>query len=122
MPAYGRLSVLTCFYQLTPMNEAQALQARRMPNWQPGEIKIVDMTFVIDDPKLSSLESIKCIKTLAASLDEAVKRAKRKYGPGHLNAWGAHSLPLDRWLLGGGCLVRSKHDKSHAQDLYWMGY
>jgi len=104
------------------MNESQALQARKMPNWQPGEIKLVHMTFVIDDPKLSSLESIKCIKTLAASLDEAVKRAERKYGPGHLNAWGAHFLPLDCWLLGGGCLMRSKHDKAHAQDLHWMGY
>jgi len=104
------------------MNEAQALQARRMPNWQPGEIKLVDMTFVIDDPNLSSLESIKCVKTLAASLDEAVKRAKRKYGPGHLNAWGARALPLNGWLLGGGLLMRSKHDKAHAQDLRRMGY
>ena len=93
-----------------------------MPKWQSGEIKLVHLTYVIDDPKLSSLESIKCIKTFAASLDEAVKRARRKYGPGHLNAWGAHALPLDRFLLGGGCLVRSKHDKSHAQDLYLMGF
>ena len=104
------------------MNEAQTLQQNKFPNWGPDEVRIVSLTYVIDNPELSSIESIKCCKTLAASLDEAVKRARRKYGPGHLNAWGCHCLPLDGWLLGGGELMPGKQDKSHREDLHLMGY
>lgn len=104
------------------MNEAQTLQQNKFPDWKPDEVRIVSLTYVVDDPGLSSIESIKCCKTLAASLDEAVKRAKRKYGPGHLNAWGTHRLPLSGWLLGGGELIPGKHDKDHAEDLHRMGY
>ena len=104
------------------MNEAQTLQQMKFPNWESDEVRIVSLTYVMDDPELSSVESIKCCKTLAASLDEAVKRARRKYGPGHLNAWGCHGLPLDRWLLGGGEFMPGKQDKNHQEDLRLMGY
>ena len=105
------------------MNEAQTLQQKKFPNWKPDEVNVVSLTYVIADPGLSSLESIKCCKTLATSLDEAVKRARRKYGPGHLNAWGLSSLPEEGWLhLGGGELLRGKHDKHHKEDLRRMGH
>lgn len=104
------------------MNEAQALQVSRMPEWMPDEVRVVSMTYVIDDPQLSSINSIKCVKTLAASLDEAVKRCEAEYGPGHLNAWSAGILPLDGWRIGGGQLLAGKHDKNHSQDLFRMGY
>jgi len=104
------------------MNEAQTLQQNKFPDWKPDEVRIVSLTYVIDATGLSSIEKIKCCKTLAASLDEAVKRARRKYGPGHLNAWGCHGLPLDRWLLGGGELLPGKQDKNHREDLRLMGY
>ena len=104
------------------MNEAQTLQASRMPDWMPNEVKVVYMTYVIDDPQLSSIDSIKCVKTLAASLDEAVKRCETEYGSGHLNAWSAARLPLNSWTVGGGHLLASKHDKNHLKDLYRMGY
>ena len=104
------------------MNEAQTLQQMKFPDWKTDEARIVDLTYVMDAPGLSSIESIKCCKTIAASLDEAVKRARRKYGPGHLNAWGTHSLPLTRWLLGGGELMSGKRDKHHREDLRRMGY
>ena len=104
------------------MNEAQTLQQNKFPNWRPDEVRIVSLTYVIDDPGLSSIASIKNCRTLAASLDEAVKRARRKYGPGHLNAWGCHGLPLSGWLLGGGELMRGKHDKDHRENLHRMGY
>ena len=104
------------------MNEAQTLQQNKFPKWKPDEVRIVSLTYVVDDPGLSSIESIKCCKTLAASLDEAVKRARDKYGPGSLNAWGTHRLPLSGWLLGGGELLPGKHDKDHAEDLHRMGY
>ena len=104
------------------MNEAQTLQQNAFPDWNPDEVKIIFMTYVIDDPDLSSIEKIKGCKTLATSLDEAVKRARRKYGPGHLNAWGGHLLPLTGRLLGGGMLLRGKHDKHHKEDLRRMGY
>jgi hypothetical protein len=104
------------------MNEAQTLQQNKFPDWGPDEVRIVSLTYVIDDPGLSSIASIKNCRTLAASLDEAVKRARRKYGPGYLNAWGCHGLPLDGWLLGGGELMRGKHDKDHRENLRLMGY
>ncbi len=104
------------------MNETQTLQQIKFPEWGPDEVRIVSLTYVIDDPGLTSIQAIKCCKTLAASLDEAVKRARRKYGPGHLNAWGCHGLPLDGWLLGGGELMRGKHDKHHRENLRRMGY
>ncbi len=104
------------------MNEAQTLQQKVFPDWRPDEVRIVYVTYVIDNPDLSSTESIKICKTLATSLDEAVKRARRKYGPGHLNAWGCHGLPLTGWLLGGGMLLRGKHDKHHKENLRRMGY
>ena len=104
------------------MNEAQTLQQMKFPDWKPDEVRIVSLTYVMDDPGLSSVESIKCCKTLAASLDEAVKRARRKYGPGHLNAWGCHGLPLDRWILCGGQFMPGKQDKNHQEDLRLTGY
>jgi hypothetical protein len=103
------------------MNEAQTLQQMKFPNWEPAEVRIVSLTYVLDDPGLTAIKSIKGCKTLAASLDEAVKRARRKYGPGHLNAWGVHCLPLSGWLLGGGIWMRGKHDKNHKEDLRRMG-
>ena len=105
------------------MNEAQTLQQKKLPNWKPNEVNVVSLTYVIDDSRLTSIERIKCCKTLATSLDEAVKRARRKYGPGHLNAWGLSSLPEEGWLhLGGGELLRGKHDKHHKEDLRRMGH
>ena len=76
------------------MNEAQTLQQMKFPEWKPDEVRIVSLTYIVGAPGLSNIESIKCCKTLAASLDEAVKRARRKYGPGHLNAWGNILYPL----------------------------
>tara|TARA_B100001094_G_scaffold117303_1_gene113148 strand:- start:176 stop:748 length:573 start_codon:yes stop_codon:yes gene_type:complete len=100
-------------------NEAQALQARVFPNWKPDEVRIVSLTYVVDD-SVRYDRKIECCKTLAASLDEAVERAKDKYGPGHLNAWGTHRLPLTGWLLGGGELIPGRHDKDHEEDLFRM--
>lgn len=103
------------------MNEAQTLQKMKMPDWQSDEVRIVYLTYVMSAPGLTSVQSIKVCKTLATSLDEAVKRAKRKYGSGDINAWGVHCLPLDGWLLGGGIWMRGKHDKNHKEDLRRMG-
>ena len=61
--------------------------------------------YVLDDPELSTLQSIKCCRTLAASLDEALQRAEKHYGPGSLNGWGVRTLPTDSVLYGGvSCL------------------
>jgi len=103
------------------MNEAQTLQANATPSWKPDEVRIVSLTYVVDD-SMRHYRKIEHCKTLAASLDEAVERARDKYGPGSLNAWGTHRLPLSGWLLGGGDLIPGKHDENHAEDLRRMGY
>tara|TARA_R110002020_G_scaffold274645_1_gene489798 strand:- start:168 stop:479 length:312 start_codon:yes stop_codon:yes gene_type:complete len=103
------------------MNEAQTLQQNKFPNWGPDEVRIVSLTYVVDDSK-RYFKKIECCKTLAASLNEAVERARDKYGPGSLNAWGTHRLPLSGWLLGGGEWLPSKHDEDHAEDLFRMGH
>jgi hypothetical protein len=102
------------------MNEAQTLQQNKFPNWKPDEVRIVSLTYVVDASK-RYFSKIEICKTLAASLDEAVERAREHYGPGSLNAWGTHRLPLDGWLLGGGQLLPGKHDKNHEEDLHRMG-
>nr|BAR22613.1 hypothetical protein [uncultured Mediterranean phage uvMED]BAR22901.1 hypothetical protein [uncultured Mediterranean phage uvMED] len=93
------------------MNEAKTLQAMAMPSWQPNEVRLVHLTFV------SNAEGIQRCQTLAASLDEAVKRARRHYGPGDLNAWGTRKLPIDGGLVGGGKLLRGKRDVDHTDSL-----
>lgn len=105
------------------MNEAQTLQQKKFPNWKPDEVNVVSLTYVIDDSRLTSIERIKCCKTLATSLDEAVKRARRTYGPGHLNAWGLIPFPEKGWIrIGGGELLHSKHDKHYKEELSHMGH
>ena len=103
------------------MNEAQTLQQNKFPNWGPDEVRIVSLTYVVDDSK-RYYRKIEYCKTLAASLNEAVERARDKYGPGSLNAWGTHRLPISGWLLGGGELLPGKHDTDHVEDLRRMGY
>ena len=93
------------------MNEAQTLQAKAMPSWQPNEVRLVHLTFISD------AEGAQRCQTLAASLDEAVKRAKRHYGPGALNSWGTRKLPIEGGLVGGGKLLRGKRDIDHTDDL-----
>lgn len=93
------------------MNEAKTLQAKAKPLWQPNEVRLVHLTFVSD------AEGIQRCQTLAASLDEAVKRARRHYGPGRLNSWGTRNLPIEGWLIGGGKLLRGKRDIDHPDDL-----
>ena len=93
------------------MNEAQTLQAKVMPSWQPNEVRLVHLTFISD------AEGTKRCQTLAASLNEAVKRARRHYGPGTLNSWGTRKLPIEGWLIGGGKLLRGKRDIDHTDDL-----
>lgn len=99
------------------MNEAQTLQAQVMASWKAQEVRLVSLTYVVDDPGLSAIQSIKRCQTLAASLDEAVKRARRKYGPGHLNSWGTRRLSIEGVLIGGGELLRGKRDIDHPDDL-----
>ena len=99
------------------MNEAQKLQRMARPDWKPGEVRLVSLTYVLDDPGLSTLQAIKCCQTLAASLDEAVQRAEKHYGPGSLNGWGVQTLPTDSVLYGGGELLRGKRDFDY-QDAF----
>ena len=101
------------------MNEAQMLQAKVKPDWKPDEVQLVSMTYVLHDRDyLPSYEQIRCCQTLATSLDEAVKRAEKYYGPGHLNAWGAGPLIFgDRHKYGGGELLVSEWDADYAEGL-----
>lgn len=93
------------------MNKAQTLQAKGMPSWQPNEVRLVYLTFISD------AEGTKRCQTLAASLDEAVKRAMRHYGPGEINSWGTRKLPITGGLVGGGKLLRGKRDVDNMDSL-----
>ena len=93
------------------MNKIQPLQANAKPSWNPQEVRLVYLTY-----RSNMLGIMRC-QTLAASLNEAVTRAKRKYGPGELNAWGTRKLPIVGGMVGGGEFLRGKRDIDFQDDV-----
>jgi len=93
------------------MNKIETLQANAKPSWQPQEVRLVYLTY-----RSNMLGIMRC-QTLAASLNEAVTRARRKYGPGDLISWGTRSLPVVGGMVGGGELLRGKRDIDFPDDV-----
>ena len=62
------------------MTKLETFQATAKPSWQPQEVRLVYLTY-----RSNILGIMRCL-SLAASLNEAVTRAKRKYGPGDLSS------------------------------------
>ena len=93
------------------MNKIQTLQANAKPSWHPQEVRLVYLTY-----RSNMLGIMRC-QTLAASLNEAVTRARRKYGPGDLSSWGTRKLPIVGGMVGGGELLRGKHDIDFPDDV-----
>ena len=93
------------------MTKIETLQANAKPSWHPQEVRLVYLTF-----RSNVLGIMRC-QTLAASLNEAVTRARRKYGPGELLSWGTRQLPIVGGLVGGGELLRGKRDIDFPDDV-----
>ena len=93
------------------MTKIQTLQAKAQPSWQPQEVRLVYLTY-----RSNMLGTMRC-QTLAASLNEAVTRARRKYGPGNLISWGTRTLPIVGGMVGGGELLRGKRDIDFPDDV-----
>ena len=91
------------------MNTFQGLQGLRSPTWG-DEVRLVYLTFVPDEGK-----TVRC-QTLAASLEEAVVRARARYGPGDLSSWGTRKLPIHSLLVGGGEKLPGCRDVDHLDD------
>jgi len=92
------------------MSTFQELQKRMAPTWKPQEVRLVYLTFVPDEG-----EVVRC-QTLAASLDEAIARARTKYGPGGINAWGTRRLPIHSLMIGGGEKLPGCRDNDYLDD------
>ena len=93
------------------MTKIETLQANAKPSWNPQEVRLVYLTF-----RSNTLGIMRC-QTLAASLNEAVTRARRKYGPGDLSSWGTRKLPIVGGMVGGGELLRGKRDVDFPDDV-----
>ena len=93
------------------MADLKALQANAKPSWNPQEVRLVYLTY-----RSNMLGIMRC-QTLAASLNEAVTRAKRKYGPGDRSSWGTRKLPIVGGLVGGGEFLRGKRDVDFPDDV-----
>ena len=93
------------------MADLKALQANAKPSWNPQEVRLVYLTY-----RSNMLGIMRC-QTLAASLNEAVTRAKRKYGPGDLSSWGTRKLPIVGGMVGGGEFLRGKRDIDFQDDV-----
>ena len=93
------------------MTKIETLQANAMPSWNPQEVRLVYLTY-----RSNMLGIMRC-QTLAASLNEAVTRAKRKYGPGDLISWGTRNLPVVGGMVGGGEFLRGKRDVDFQDDV-----
>ena len=93
------------------MNKIKTLQANAKPSWHPQEVRLVYLTY-----RSNMLGIMRC-QTLAASLNEAVTRARRKYGPGDLSSWGTRKLPIVGGMVGGGELLRGKRDIDFQDDV-----
>ena len=93
------------------MTKIETLQANAKPSWHPQEVRLVYLTY-----RSNMLGIMRC-QTLAASLNEAVTRAKRKYGPGELNSWGTRYLPIVGGMVGGGEFLRGKRDIDFQNDV-----
>ena len=93
------------------MTKIETLQANAKPSWNPQEVRLVYLTF-----RSNTLGIMRC-QTLAASLNEAVTRARRKYGPGDLSSWGTRKLPIVGGMVGGGELLRGKRDIDFPDDV-----
>jgi hypothetical protein len=93
------------------MTKIETLQANAKPSWHPQEVRLVYLTY-----RSNMLGIMRC-QTLAASLNEAVTRARRKYGPGDLNSWGTRNLPIVGGMVGGGEFLRGKRDIDFQDDV-----
>ena len=93
------------------MNKIETLQANAKPSWNPQEVRLVYLTY-----RSNMLGIMRC-QTLAASLNEAVTRARRKYGPGDISSWGTRKLPIVGGMVGGGELLRGKRDIDFQEDV-----
>ena len=93
------------------MNKIKTLQANAKPSWHPQEVRLVYLTY-----RSNMLGIMRC-QTLAASLNEAVTRARRKYGPGDLSSWGTRKLPIVGGMVGGGEFLRGKRDIDFQDDV-----
>ena len=93
------------------MPDLKTLQANAKPSWNPQEVRLVYLTY-----RSNMLGIMRC-QTLAASLNEAVTRAKRKYGPGDLSSWGTRKLPIVGGMVGGGEFLRGKRDIDFQDDV-----
>ena len=93
------------------MTKIGTLQANAKPSWQPQEVRLVYLTY-----RSNMLGIMRC-QTLAASLNEAVTRAKRKYGPGDLSSRGTRKLPIVGGMVGGGEFLRGKRDIDFQDDV-----
>jgi hypothetical protein len=93
------------------MTKIETLQANAKPSWQSQEVRLVYLTY-----RSNMLGIMRC-QTLAASLNEAVTRARRKYGPGDLNSWGTRNLPIVGGMVGGGEFLRGKRDIDFQDDV-----
>ena len=93
------------------MTKIETLQANAKPSWSPQEVRLVYLTY------RSDMSGIVRCQTLAASLNEAVTRARRKYGPGDLISWGTRRLPIIGGMVGGGEFLTGKRDIDFEDDV-----
>lgn len=93
------------------MKPFHAIQGHLSPTWKPQEVRLVYLTF------RSETEGTKRCQTLATSLDEAMERVFKHYGPGSLCSWGTRCLPIEGMLVGGGVMLPGRRDIDHADDL-----
>lgn len=91
------------------MSTFQQIQEVQAPSWNE-EVRLVYLTFRSDEGR-----TVRC-QTLAASLEEAVARARTRYGPGEMLSWGTRKLPIESLLLGGGEVLRGCRDHDHLDD------